>query len=202
MLPRASHPITLLALLMLPACGKKLVTTTITPSHLESKNSGNFPVAGGCRNEETLGPSLKSTPGQSALFGYWNWELGQGTACRVFVKFDLASLAGKSVVVANLHWGETTQRAEGGIAANFPPCEKTMFVANQAWTKFNVPGDEVGEVNGAIQVGAIVRDWVSGKRLNQGLFFVGQEQKILKENTDYCFSLMKNFTLEVTSAVP
>jgi hypothetical protein len=138
------------------------------------------------------------------MVGYWNWELGPGTACRAFVKFDLGSLPSKKIVAASLRWSDSTQRAEGTVAANYPPCSKWLFIANEPWTKFDISGDQItGEYpSGPVEVGSVVRQWNSGQRVNEGFFFVGSEEKIQQQNADYCLTIMKNLRLEVTNSVP
>lgn len=211
--------------LMLAGChpSQKLVTTTLTPSRTWTPSREHYSaqqiaclmpcgvggVGRGCRSSADLATD-------AVRVGFEN-VYNPGTkpcACwsssdciyRGYVKFDLGSLPSKKVVSAKLLWKATTSRKSTKVATNVPTCLHELFVAGAPWKKFNIPGQQISgqDFYGgsySIQVGPTVRDWVSGKVVNNGWFFVGPNESLKGKDNDYCLGEASHLRLEVTTAV-
>lgn len=125
----------------------------------------------------------------------WQWH---DCIWRGYIKFEPKGF--KDVVSATLRWNTATK----GSAQT---CAKQLFIANEPWDKdkYTISGEEIvttgGLDKGEIQIGPIVRDWVTGKRPNHGLFFVGPNEKLESKTNKECRTQLSKFSLEITYSV-
>jgi hypothetical protein len=135
----------------------------------------------------------------------WGWV---SCASRAFVRFDLSSVPSADILTANLQWSPDTQKQQGGVASNDGTCIKQIFVAEQAWGPFGVPGKSLdlnispGSLSTSALVGDVVAKWKKGEIQNFGFFFVGPDENLPGKSTDKCLTEISKVKLEVVAAVP
>jgi hypothetical protein len=164
----------------------------------------------------TISPDWILIPGQpySALVGYHNyynpgtkpcacWSWGD-CAWRAYAKFDLSSLPSKDVVGAHLTWKSKSKVHYTDVATNETWCTLKIYIANEPWGKYSIAGDQFATAslgNVGVEIGGIVRDWVSGKQSNYGIFFVGPNEQLKAESNDICYTQLYDIKLDVTNSV-
>lgn len=209
--------------IIIAGCGKQLQKTTLFPETLttgdgdDDYNDDIYCIDlvdhGTCHTVECY--FNNSVPDNTVLVGYDNsyWPGTQPLACwqwvdsrwRGYIKF-IGPWPGKNIVAATLKWKITTK-------GNMQNCARKLFIANEPWDKkkYAISGEEIGVITidgknvldkGEINIGLIVSDWVTGKRPNHGLFFVGPNEKLEAKTNKQCTSELSNFSLEVLYVEP
>jgi hypothetical protein len=125
----------------------------------------------------------------------------------------------KTITKATLNY--TIQAGVNSPSAGFvESCAKKLLIATSTWTGIpeveypkipetisgtvitNVPGALLGKKE-SIDVTSVVKDWVTGKKINNGFVFAAEtENKGLIKNNDKCWTIIGDFTLRVDYTKP
>lgn len=213
--------------LIISGCGKKLITTTLSPSQVyqgENGDDDNKDAAYciGLNQKGTCAKnSVQSVPqGQPVKVGFQNFY-DPGTdpfPCwawvdciwRAFFKFDFNTLPSKDIVAGRLIWKSGVHQHIVDVTSKVSQCKLTLYTASQQWSKYSIPGDKITDVvvssamanPDVIQISTkTLLEWAKGQQPNFGFYFVGPDEQMKEKDANACYADLSDIKLELTIAV-
>lgn len=213
--------------ILISSCGKKLVTTTLSPSEIFQGEDGDednsdavycigLNKMGTCEDNsvESIGQGAPVTVGFQNFYDpgtepapCWEWV---DCIWRAYVKFDFNALPSKDIVSGRLIWKSGVHQHIEGIASNISECKIALYTASQQWSKYKITGEKIADVvvssalaaPNTVTVNAkILLDWAKGLQPNYGFFFVGPNEQLKAKDKESCYAELSDIKLEVITAV-